>query len=103
MLSFVGKISYVATFVLLYSPGTNHVLAMCLAQQVPSHGFTMCFQGHFLSAILDFKFLYFLVYSMCSGFGNSKPRQVEHYTNQYTNLSIGFNGKLQIYKIIFKI
>ena len=32
-----------------------------------------------------------------------KPRQIEHYTNQYTNLSIGFNGKLQIYKIIFKI
>ena len=72
---------------------------MCLAQQVPSHGSTMCF----LAAILDFKFLYFLVYSRCSGFGNSKPRQIEHYTNQYTNLSIGFNGKLQIYKIIFKI
>ena len=76
---------------------------MCFAQLVPKHGFTMCFQEHFLAAIFDFKFLYFLVYSKCNGFESSKPRQIEHYTNQYTNLSIGFNGKLQIYKIIFKI
>ena len=67
----------------------------------------MCFgqlgHGHFLSAILDFKFLYFLVYSIEVDLGVPKPRHIEPYTNQYTNFPIGYYGKLQTYKTIFKM
>ena len=96
-----------STFLLLHSPGTNHVLAMCFGQLGPNHGPTMCFGllGHGISCqpswISSFYIFWYIQFEV--DLGSSKPRQIDPHTNQYTSFPIGYNGKLQIYKIIFKI